>query len=158
MHTGLTNATSDPAIGAEGLLRAPVRARGRGYPPILREGQAGTRRESFASRPGAGVARTRLSSEKPGPDFFFFGKSPTDSQSPGSGGWVRFRRSPATRRSSGLTSESRKPSRGSLEVRNETDVCAEAGLASSDQDVQATASCAEAVGVLIRTNGSPPQS
>src|SRR6516225_6997696 len=64
------------------------------YPPILREGQAGTRRESFASRPGAGVARTRLSSEKPGPDFFFFGKSPTDSQSPGSGGGGRFRRSP----------------------------------------------------------------
>src|SRR5215831_14067297 len=94
LHTGLTNATSAPAIGAEGLLRAPVRARGRGYPPISSAATGARRGKNSRVDPGTGVARTRLSSEKPGPDFFFFGKSPTDSQSPGNGGWVRFRRSP----------------------------------------------------------------
>ena len=157
MHTGLTNATSDPAIGAEGLLRAPVRARGRGYPPISSAATGARRGKNSRVDPGTGVARTRLSSEKPRPDFLNL--RPTLSRLETGAGFVfGVLRYPPTRRSSGLTSESRKPSRGSLEVRNETDVCAEAGLASSDQDVQATASCAEAVGVLIRTNGSPPQS
>src|SRR5215831_2062865 len=94
MHTGLTNATSAPAIGAEGLLREPVRARDRGYPPISSAATGARWGKNSRVDPGTGVARTRLSSEKPGPDFFFFGKSPTDSQSPGNGGWVRFRRSP----------------------------------------------------------------
>src|SRR5215831_4152078 len=49
--------------------------RGLVYPLILHEGQAGARRESFASRPGAGVARTRLSPENAGPDFFFHRKT-----------------------------------------------------------------------------------
>jgi hypothetical protein len=74
MHTGLTNATSAPAIGAEGLLRAPVRARGRGYPPISSAATGARWGKNSRVDPGTGVARTRLSSEKPGPDFFFFGK------------------------------------------------------------------------------------
>ena len=71
MHTGLSSTKTAPAIGAEGLLRAPARARGRVHPPIRREGEAGHPGQKLRGRSGAGVARTRLSPENPGPDFFF---------------------------------------------------------------------------------------
>src|SRR5215470_12862559 len=38
--TILSGATTVPTGGAEGVLHGPVCARARGYPPILREGQA----------------------------------------------------------------------------------------------------------------------
>jgi len=160
MHTGLTNATSAPAIGAEGLCARPYAREAGGtlrFPARPRARGGGRIRESIRAQvlpardcPPKSPGRIFSSSEN---------LRPTLSRLETGAGFVfGVLRYPPTRRSSGLTSESRKPSRGSLEVRNETDVCAEAGLASSDQDVQATASCAEAVGVLIRTNGSSPQS
>ena len=144
--------------------RAFARARTRERPGVPSDFQRGHGREAgeeFASRSGHRCCPHAIVLRKARAGFFLLRKNlrPTLSRLETGAGFVfGVLRHPPTRRSSGLTSESRKPSRGSLEVRNETDVCAEAGLASSDQDVQATASCAEAVGVLIRTNGSPPQS
>ena len=114
MHTGLSSTKTAPAIGAEGLLRAPARARGRVYPPIRREGEAGHPGQKLRGRSGRRCRLHAIVPRKPRAGFFLSLKNlrPTLDR-PGTGVELVFSvlRYPLTRRSSGLTSESGKLSR-----------------------------------------------